>query len=207
LENLFERNNSQKPEMESKVTAPKYPLGFDGKVRGGTSLDTKEKNQRYLLLKSDEDPVIKARAIRSVNINEFPDIIIQALNDPSCQIREAALKKLIELDDDLYAKKLEQDIASLLAVENHDDVLISILEYYDYYYFSEPQSIVNIGAQLISKSELSEDVLIHIIKILSSYDIPTDSIDHLVTSSSSFLNLSLSAKEIVRKETERFFKE
>jgi hypothetical protein len=193
--------------MESKVTAPNDRLGTDGKVLGGISLNPKGENNRYLLLKSDENPVIKARAIRSVNINEFPDIMIQALNDPSCQVREAALKKLIELDDDLYAKKLEQDVASLLAVENHDDVLISILEYYDYYFFSEPQSIMNIGAQLISKSELSEDVLIHIIKILSSYDLPTDSIDHLVTSSSSFLNLSLSTKEIVKKEMERFFKE
>lgn len=188
---------------ENTVMAPKELMAPEGTRPGTPPLGP----QGQRVMKNDQKSFFRYRPGQSANSTVFPDYIIQALQDPAYQTREAALKKLIELDDDSYAKHLEQNIAALLQEENHDDVLISILEYYDYYYFSDPSQIKAIGSQLLSRAELSEDVLMHIVKIWSSYDIPDNLINLLVTASPGFLNLSSLTQETLINEIERILSE
>lgn len=113
--------------------------------------------------------------------------------------KSITIRKIIEVADREHnAPVYENHLKPLLYSEKDEDVLIGTLEFYDYHYFYDINKIFDVCNILLARGDLSEEVLSHIGKILSEYDVEKIKIEHMITGSPSFASLDSTSKEMLK---------
>lgn len=122
---------------------------------------------------------------------------IQELN--SSDDRSITIRNIIEVADrEDNAPMYESQLQPLLYSEKDEDVLIGTLEFYDYHFFHDINKIYDACNILLARGDLSEEVLSHIGKILSEYDVERSKIEHMITGSPSFSSLDSTSQEMLK---------
>jgi len=212
--NTYKKNSSNKVKHEQQMKyVDKYHSMSSNLFAKHENAETSKSTQNFNcdlnavlenIINSNYAPEVRANAVRALFGQHAFNIVIQALKDKDNVVREAAIKKIIEIsEEESSAHIFENYIRPLIYSEIDDDVIGSIIEFYDYHYFSEPQKIIELSETLLERDNLSEDVISRIAKTLSEYDIDLEKIKTLIIQSQSFQQLELNAQVMVRTSLER----
>ncbi len=199
--NALPQTNESQPVREHD-TVTYSPGSFPSKETSARQEDAQQAapaqsyGEREKIALYDTDEAVRAFAIR--NLEDTPaarQILAMSLTDPAPHIRNAALERIIELEDQ-NNRVFSADVNALLENETDNAVIETALSYYS---LTESEATYSVVMNVIERPSLSADVLAYAGEILyKHYKMDQDKIDQLIETSPSYA--SLDQPQVIRLE-------
>jgi hypothetical protein len=160
------------------------------------------------LIKNHDDVRVREAAVLALGDQSYADALIFASEDPAPSVREIAVGKMMELENEEGQLIFKDPFKNLLMNENDTDVLETCLSYFDYYSQS-PEQFIEMTPDFLERNDLPPEALMEYAEILSEYASPSNALDFLglIFSSSTFKGLDIDLQNAMANDITKLFEE
>lgn len=156
------------------------------------------------LVREHEDPDVRLAALNAITDRSFYDVLLQASKDENRVIREAALSKMADFEEDFDGTLFSERIEEIVQSETDEGILLTALQYCQRF-ASSPDEFFVLTHILLQRDNLPESFIFTYLDKLTDYEISPGFAESLFTSPV-MARISRDEQELIRQKIYHYLK-
>lgn len=133
------------------------------------------------LVLTHEDPAVRVASVQAISTLEFNDVLMTASKDEDETVREAALLKMTEIENENAQEKIfENRFEDALYSETDEDVINAVISYFENYSESADE-FISTTYNLLFREDLPPTILLKYAEALTEFETDFDMFELLTT--------------------------